>query len=178
MADRDSLLAAARAEFAEHGYAKAGMANIARRAKIAVGSVYNAFPSKRELFVEIYAAENAASKERIVAAIDWSVPRDAMLAFIEANLQALRENRILGEWAGSSVGRHLREATGRCHLLDEFYAQQLHRWRAEGRIRPEVTDELVGELFEAVSLIDRAGETSPEALRFIGQALLDRIFLE
>lgn len=60
-AQRDRLLQAARGLVAEGGFATASIRAVATRAGIAAGSVYRHFPSKAELFVEVFA--DASSHE-------------------------------------------------------------------------------------------------------------------
>ncbi|KAA2262576.1 TetR/AcrR family transcriptional regulator [Solihabitans fulvus] len=48
-----AVLAAARAEFAEHGYADAKIDRIAERAELTRGAVYSNFPSKRALYLAV-----------------------------------------------------------------------------------------------------------------------------
>lgn len=53
-AQRDRLLQAARSLVAEGGFARSSIHAVAARAGIATGSVYRHFPSKAELFVEVF----------------------------------------------------------------------------------------------------------------------------
>ena len=53
-ATRDNLLLAARQLLAEGGYAAVHVAEVARRAGVATGTVYRYFPSKGELFAEVF----------------------------------------------------------------------------------------------------------------------------
>jgi AcrR family transcriptional regulator len=50
---RAAVLAAARKEFAEHGYADAKVDRIAERAELTRGAVYSNFPSKRALYLAV-----------------------------------------------------------------------------------------------------------------------------
>jgi AcrR family transcriptional regulator len=50
---RSTVLAAARKEFAEHGYAEAKIDRIAERAELTRGAVYSNFPSKRALYLAV-----------------------------------------------------------------------------------------------------------------------------
>lgn len=52
---RDAWVAAAAAEFQEHGYNATGIATIAERAGSLKGSFYNYFPSKEALAIEVIA---------------------------------------------------------------------------------------------------------------------------
>jgi AcrR family transcriptional regulator len=51
---RESIVEAASAQVAEAGYASASVQAVAQRAGVATGSVYRHFPSKAELFAEVF----------------------------------------------------------------------------------------------------------------------------
>jgi AcrR family transcriptional regulator len=84
---REKLLVAARSLVAEGGFAAASIAAVAERAGVAVGSVYRHFPSKADLFAEVFrlassrevevmahaAATAGSARQRAVTAIDhWA----------------------------------------------------------------------------------------------------------
>jgi AcrR family transcriptional regulator len=53
-AARETIVEAAMAQLAEGGYASASVVAVARRAGVATGSVYRHFPSKSDLFAEVF----------------------------------------------------------------------------------------------------------------------------
>jgi AcrR family transcriptional regulator len=59
---RAAVLAAARAEFAEYGYASAKVDRIAERAEMTRGAVYSNFPSKRALYLAVLAERSPAGQ--------------------------------------------------------------------------------------------------------------------
>lgn len=63
---RERIVDAALAQVAEGGYGSAGVQGVAARAGVAVGSVYRHFPSKAELFSEVFS--RAARRELAVVA--------------------------------------------------------------------------------------------------------------
>jgi AcrR family transcriptional regulator len=82
---RERIVGAAREQVAEGGYASASVQAVARRARVATGSVYRHFPSKAELFAEVFrrasqreldlvsavtADESLAPSERVAAAVE------------------------------------------------------------------------------------------------------------
>jgi AcrR family transcriptional regulator len=84
-ATRDAIVGAALAQVGAGGYASAGVHVVARRAGVAVGTVYRHFPSKGELFAEVFrraaepeldvvievsAADGRPAAERIAAAVE------------------------------------------------------------------------------------------------------------
>ena len=98
------LIQAARRVFAQDGYKAASIVEIAQVAGIAVGGVYLLYPSKLELFLAVYRAEDEKTKNRIVGRIDWSQPRAAFAAYLRATTQATRRNKILAEWQSDVPG--------------------------------------------------------------------------
>ncbi|WP_433297024.1 TetR/AcrR family transcriptional regulator [Pseudonocardia sp. CA-142604] len=69
VAARDSILAAARELIAEDGFAGAQVSLIAVRAGVGVGSIYKHFPSRAELFAEIYRDVAAREFAHVQAAV-------------------------------------------------------------------------------------------------------------
>ncbi|GAA1239735.1 TetR/AcrR family transcriptional regulator [Pseudonocardia alaniniphila] len=69
VAARDSILRAARELIAEDGFAGAQVSLIAVRAGVGVGSIYKHFPSRAELFAEIYRDVAAREFARVKAAV-------------------------------------------------------------------------------------------------------------
>jgi AcrR family transcriptional regulator len=84
-ATRERILEAALAQVADGGYASASVQAVAARADVAVGTVYRHFPSKGELFAQVFtsasqreldvvtevsAADGRPAAERVAAAVD------------------------------------------------------------------------------------------------------------
>lgn len=83
-ATRERIVAAALRQVADGGFAAAGIQQTATRAGVAVGTVYRHFPSKAELFAEVFrraserelavlvaiASEDGTARERIAAAVE------------------------------------------------------------------------------------------------------------
>jgi AcrR family transcriptional regulator len=78
---RERIVVAAREQVAEAGYASASVSAVARRAGVATGSVYRHFPSKAELFAEVF--RRASQRELdVVAGVtsDESLPPSERVA--------------------------------------------------------------------------------------------------
>jgi AcrR family transcriptional regulator len=84
-ATRERIVAAALEQVAEGGYASASVQAVAGRAGLAVGSIYRHFPSKADLFAEVFrrasqreldvlievsAADGRSATERVAAAVE------------------------------------------------------------------------------------------------------------
>jgi AcrR family transcriptional regulator len=91
---RSALIEAARALFAERGYANVGTEEIVRAAGLSRGALYHHFEGKRDLFEAVYERVEAELAERIAAgalASSASAPLEAMRAGAEMFLQACTE---------------------------------------------------------------------------------------
>jgi len=139
---RERLLAAAEAEFGARGFHKASVADIARRAGVAQGTVYTYFPSKEALFVELVGEINRQLRARIRRAITRLQDRRdieragfaAFFAYMEGHPHAyriVREAEFVG--MGESKGQ-----AGRWYYqrLAEGYVRGLRTAIEQGQIRP------------------------------------------
>ena len=88
-ATRAALLAAARAEFVERGYAAAATESVVRRAGVTRGALYHHFPDKAALLEAVVEAVAAEIRDAVLAAADRSpTPRDALVDGTRAYLDA------------------------------------------------------------------------------------------
>jgi AcrR family transcriptional regulator len=80
---RERLLLAARTVVEQHGYGGASVVAIAERAGVATGTLYRHFPSKAELFVEVFrdvCEREIAAATKAAASVDRAVDKlDAVL---------------------------------------------------------------------------------------------------
>jgi AcrR family transcriptional regulator len=93
-ATRGALIEAARALFAERGYAAVGTEEIVRAAGVTRGALYHHFAGKRDLFEAVYERVEAELAERIAAGALSSAaesPLEAMRVGAEMFLQACTE---------------------------------------------------------------------------------------
>lgn len=104
------LLAAAAEVFAERGYDKAGVAEIARRAGVTTGAIYARYPGKAELLVE---------------AIDPHAGDELEQLFADHHFQGRMEDILLA--AGSNLVRNSCAEDGNSSLLlESFVAARRH----------------------------------------------------
>jgi AcrR family transcriptional regulator len=79
-AARERIVAAALDQLAEGGYASASMVTVARRAGVATGSVYRHFPSKADLFAEVFRRASQREVDVLVELGHRSMPLPERLA--------------------------------------------------------------------------------------------------
>ena len=115
----DRLLAAAAQVFAERGYDKAGVAEIARRAGVTTGAIYGRYKNKAELLVE---------------AIDPHAHDELELLFSDHNFDGRMEDILL------TAGSHLVKREG--DLPEHDHASLLLEAFVSSRRHPDVADVL------------------------------------
>src|SRR5689334_2645233 len=83
---RERIVQAARDQVAEGGYASASVQAVARRAHVATGSVYRHFPSKTDLFAEVFRRASQRELDVVVAltANEEIAPQERIAAAAEA----------------------------------------------------------------------------------------------
>lgn len=93
---RSAILQAARTRFGEQGYRATKMAEIARDAGVAAGTLYNYFASKEAVFDAIVRIEGEAAFTAMEADLAASeTPFDALETLIHTLLKAVETNRQL-----------------------------------------------------------------------------------
>ena len=90
MARRDEILESAATVFAEHGYNGATIQEVAQRAELWVGTLYNFFDKKQELFNKLIVREARRLHEGLREAMaEAASPREKIVAYIRACMQEL-----------------------------------------------------------------------------------------
>jgi AcrR family transcriptional regulator len=133
--NRESLLAAAEAEFAERGL-DASIADIARRAGVAKGTVFRHFATKEELIAAIVSGHFAALTTVARELLDSADPGAALLEFLTVAAEEMQQHDLTflqeiseGDAAVTELRNELHAAIGA--LVD--------RARAAGAVRPDIT---------------------------------------
>jgi AcrR family transcriptional regulator len=84
-AARERIVSAALTQLAEGGYASASVVAVARRAGVATGSVYRHFPSKGDLFAEVFRRASQREVDVLVSMTDLHEPvTQRLAAWVEA----------------------------------------------------------------------------------------------
>ena len=89
---REKILAAATEVFAEAGYHSASMADIARRAGVVASVIYDHFPSKRELHIELIRIHGDALIQRTITSITPAGPLEMLQEGIEVYFLGVEED--------------------------------------------------------------------------------------
>lgn len=170
--NRDALLAAARAVFAEHGM-EAALEQVAKRAGVAIGTLYRHFPTRLDLVQAIFADKLntlLASAERALAMDDaW----EGLCHFLETMCELQSCDRGFNDLASIRLPETacLAGAQTRIH---ELGARIVERAQEQGSLRPDLTPEDLAFVIWSHSRITEATQgIAPDAWRRHLHLLLD-----
>ena len=146
--------------FYSKGFKETNVSDIAKMAGIGVGTFYNYYSSKEKLFLEVYIKENEQVKKRIVESLDPNGdPVTVVQKFVTQMVSTMNSNLILKEWYNRDIFSeleqyyHQEERNTEC-FMQSFCADLIKKWKAEGKIRNDLDDELVLAMFDSLAYID------------------------
>ncbi len=148
--------------FSVKGFKDTNVSDITRMAGIGVGTFYNYYSSKEGLFIEILKEENKKVKESILESFDSKDdPVQAVVKLVMQNFKVMQSNPIMKEWYNrdvySKIERYFDEQGGMGSIqefLNSGQTELIQQWKAEGKIRNDLDDHLIGAIFTAIPYID------------------------
>ncbi len=157
-ATRERIASAALEQVAEGGYASASVQVVARRAGVAVGTVYRHFPSKAELFADVFrrASQRELDVLAEVAEPDGRPPSERCAAGVEAFCRRALAGPVLAyaliaEPVDPAVeSERLRLRRGYRDVFAEVLAEGVEAGELEPHDTTTVAAALVGGLGEAL----------------------------
>jgi AcrR family transcriptional regulator len=152
--NREQLLAAARAAFADNG-AAAALEDIARRAEVGVGTLYRHFPTRQALLEAVYVDEVEALC-RSAADFSDADPWVALTSWCDRFVDYVATKRALAEEMMANVGKDA-PVFRQCH--DAIFTAGeplLARAQAAGLVRPDVEFIDVVRMVSGVCMIKNA----------------------
>ncbi|HYF81748.1 MAG TPA: TetR/AcrR family transcriptional regulator [Clostridia bacterium] len=153
---------AARELFYSKGFKDTNISDIAKLAEIGVGTFYNYYSSKEKLFLEVYFKENEDHKKHLFESMNLNDDPVAMITkMVAKNASDMNSNLILKEWYNKELFSKLEQSfyeQGRMESFDETMrsgeAELIRKWKAEGKIRVDIDDEMIIAIFNAILYID------------------------
>ncbi|SBS76069.1 Regulatory protein TetR [uncultured Mycobacterium sp.] len=133
--NRESLLAAAEAEFAEHGL-ETSVADIARRAGVAKGTVFRHFATKEELIAAVVARYLMTLSDVARRLSDSAEPGAALLEFLTMAADQRQQRDLTLVMSASAEDLHV------VQLRDQLHADVgslVDRARDCGAVRQDIT---------------------------------------
>lgn len=170
-----------KALFQSKGFKETNISDITKMAGTGVGTFYNYYSSKEQLFIDVYMNENKIAKNQIVESLDANQdPITFVKEFMTRSFEAMHSNKILKEWYNRDVFRklekHYRETTD-VESMRSFYVGLLKQWKAEGKIRSDIDDDLLAALFDSLAYIDSHKEDVgiqhfPELIQYLVEFIM------
>ena len=140
--NRQRLIEAALAAFAEHGADDASLDEIARRAGVGIGTLYRHFPTRQALLEAVYRSQVealCAQAEEYSAQLGDASATDALARWLEALVAFAATKRNLTISMMSSLGGKNAEVVSSCSaMVREAVVPLLARAQQAGEIRPDV----------------------------------------
>jgi AcrR family transcriptional regulator len=133
----DVLVAAADSEFTAHG-ADVSLEDIARRAKVGIGTLYRHFPTRDDLLAKVLNASTAVILERGRQLLDGPSPGANLLQWIRELVDYTATYRGLSApMANGYVSENGTRLCSNCDAFSAAGAALLSRAQAAGEIRPD-----------------------------------------
>ncbi|QXJ20881.1 TetR/AcrR family transcriptional regulator [Actinomadura graeca] len=162
--NRDKLVAAGAAVFGRRGL-DAPLDEVARRAGVSIGTLYNHFPTRQDLFDAIF-PERLAALERVAESAKAAAdPWDGFVLFIEGLFAMQAEDRGLND----VLVRRFPTASGvgeACHRGAGYAAEVIDRAKRSGRLRGDFElQDLVTLMWAMSQVIRESVDAAPDAWR-------------
>ena len=94
--------------FSKKGYKATAISEVAKQAGMAVGSFYNYYTSKEEIFLDVYIDENNRIRQVIMNDIDWEGDVVELIGQLFGQSRSLvSSNKILAEWYNPAISNEL-----------------------------------------------------------------------
>jgi AcrR family transcriptional regulator len=159
---KTDIFNAGREIFYSKGFKDTNVSDIAKMAGLGVGTFYNYYSSKEKLFLDIYIKENEDLKKRMMESINLNDdPVTFVTKLLTQNISAMNSNLILKEWYNrdlfSKLEQYFYEQDG-LRSIDELMhygkVELIKAWKAEGKIRDDIDDEMIMAIFNSILYID------------------------
>jgi AcrR family transcriptional regulator len=174
--NRDRILAAARAVFAEDGV-DVPVETIAERAGVGIGTLYRRFPTKHDLVEAVIEESLDAFVVAATNGLAEDDPWTGFSRFVERVLELHVENRALREVLAGTDQGHARDAVRR--RVRPLVRRLIERAHADGSLRHDFTPEDMPLVFmTAGRVLEAARGVAPELWRRYLGLLLDGLRAE
>ncbi|WP_069999025.1 TetR/AcrR family transcriptional regulator [Cellulosilyticum sp. I15G10I2] len=148
--------------FSQKGFKETSVAIITKMTGVGVGTFYNFFASKEELFIEIFVQENITLKKEIMQSVDLNGDLTDVLKQVASRLfTGMKENPILKEWYNRDIFYKILEKVDEQviekssqEFFYHFFLDIIEEWQCEGKIRKDIDSEHILAVFNALSFID------------------------
>src|SRR5262245_64486592 len=152
--NRTALLTAARTVFADEGI-DAALEGIARRAGVAIGTLYRHFPTRMDLVGAVTAEKRRAWINAAQAALVMDPAWDGLTFFLERTCELQAGDLAFSDIASMRFPNAPGIEAARKRLSD-LGRRIVERAQAEGSLRPDITAEDLASIVWALSRVSEA----------------------
>ena len=158
---RQAIIAAAQEAFNAHGYAATTVDEVAAKAGISKGSIYNYFRSKEELFEQVFISVTMVLEANVLEILEGALgPSEKLKRLLDHHCESMEDCKRIGRlllefWATAAREQWGRLATTLRAMYDRWrqkVADILAEGVAQGEFSPEVNSPLAAALI--VALLD------------------------
>jgi AcrR family transcriptional regulator len=165
--NRERLLKAAAAAFAEHG-TDASLDDIAKQAGVGPGTLYRHFPTRQALLEAVYRGAIEHHCAQAVKLGETLEPGPALAAWMRSFAGFLRQKRGLSGALLSTMDKSAELFTSTHQMINDAAGPLLERAKEAGEMRPDVTLSDLLKLVNGIGLVtERLGDGSEEADRLL-----------
>jgi len=163
MEDKKELIFhAARELFARKGYKETNIPEITTLAGVGVGTFYNYYASKDEIFFEVFTRENEMTKKEMMASIDPDEDLHVTLTrMMVRSRDVISSNLILREWYNRDLFSRMEKwfqedkSNERMNeILQTYLSEVILKWQQEGKIRSDLDAGMILALFNSTIYVD------------------------
>jgi len=163
MEDKKQLIfRTARDLFSKKGFKNTNIPEITNLAGVGVGTFYNYYNSKDEIFLEVFNFENEQVKKELLSSITPDEdPISTMTRMMILSRDLISSNLILHEWYNkdiySRMEKHFFESNSdnRMNEIMQTYLGGLFKqWQTEGKIRSDLDAGMILALFNSTIYVD------------------------
>jgi AcrR family transcriptional regulator len=164
--NRERLVDAAKAAFAEGG-AEVSLEEIARRARVGIGTLYRHFPSRDAVLAAVYRREVQQMADAADRLLTSEAPAEALHEWMRLFVDYIATKKViapaLGSFAGGAAG--ISAASG-LSIVDAV-TRLVERARAAGDIRPDTDPADIGRALIGFTYGNAGAGWEASALRLI-----------
>jgi AcrR family transcriptional regulator len=148
--------------FSKKGFKDTNVPEITNLAGVAVGTFYNYYNSKDEIFLDVFNFENEQIKKDLFSSITPDDdPISTMTRMMIRSRDLISSNLILREWYNkdlySKMEKHFYESYSNNRMnefMQTYLAELIQQWQTEGKIRTDLDSGMVLALFNSTIYVD------------------------
>jgi AcrR family transcriptional regulator len=164
--NRDGLLEAAKAAFAEVG-SEASLDEIARRARVGIGTLYRHFPTRDAIVEAVYRREVQQLADAAPHLSETLPPADALRAWMRVFVDYIATKKVIAPALKSLVGADSALYADSSTRINGAIALLVERARASGDIRPDADSADLLRALIGFAYVNSAPNWEASALRLI-----------